>query len=86
MRWSIPGDTGWSGSVHSVMIPSPVVSMTAGHQPWDASASWVSSHRSMSIHPMAPFCPKYRKLSSLIWLWSALKQVSICSNSPVAGS
>ena len=49
---------GSSGSVHSVMTPSPLMSSTAGHQPWDASGSWVSSHTSVLIHPTASFTPK----------------------------
>ena len=58
MRRSRPGLIGSSGSVHSVTTPSPFVSSTAGHQPWDASASPVSSHTSVLIHPTASFTPK----------------------------
>ena len=57
MRWSFVGSIGWSGSVHSVIVPSPFVSSTAGHQPCDACSSPVSSNVRVLIHPTTLFIP-----------------------------
>ncbi|PYQ71348.1 MAG: hypothetical protein DMG04_21545 [Acidobacteria bacterium] len=48
MRWSFFGSIGSLGSVHSLILPSPFVSSTAGHQPCDAWASWVLSNATAS--------------------------------------
>ena len=46
----------WSrraGSFHGrVILPSPLVSMTVGHQPWEARSSPVSSYIFTSSQPM----------------------------------
>jgi hypothetical protein len=40
-----------------VILPSPLVSITAGHQPCDACSSLVASYFLVSIHPNASRSP-----------------------------
>src|SRR5881397_1282504 len=86
MRWSFLGSTASFGSVHSVILPSPFVSSTAGHHPCDAAASWVLSNVAVSTQPMALFWPKTSESFSSNLLWSAAKQVSTIVNCFVFGS
>ena len=52
VRVSRRGSTGSPGSFHGLVIaPSPLVSMTIGHHPWEARSSPVSSNTCVSSHP-----------------------------------
>src|SRR5258708_36507429 len=48
-----------------VILPSPLVSSTIGHQPVDFLASWVSSHTLVLIHDTTPVSPLIYRMFSL---------------------